>query len=367
MPHQKSRPQKLATLSAAGLLLVACASTPPAPPPFNPAQSAAEQADSFIAGNETKYTKGINKVAITACNVMFAETSGASASTSPGLFGNTNRAESKVTVLYTMVGLSDADMQKITDRVCHNAEEKLKSQGFELATLDEMQKNSTFMELQKSGKASPFIYNSGQTKYKVFTRTGESIFDPRYIGMVSGLGQAFKAASGKSSVQYEAQIMDQLKASAININVLIDFAALQSDGSKSLGGLADKNTANVTGKVEMSVAGEFRVKTNVDMKCWERLGKRECDNSKQSSYAAYRPVNLEDTFYESIKDTTTVTDSVVSGVTKALSFLAGGQSTDITRYQVDVVPATFETVSDKAINGFMDMALVKLAADKNAE
>ena len=186
------------------------------------------------------------------------------------------------------------------------------------------------------------------------------MFDERYIGTASGLGQAFKAAKGTSAGQYEARIMDEFKADAVNLNILVDFAELQSSGNKATS-VAQRNTAEVKGSVGLSVTGQMRVKISEGMKCWERFGKRECgpDATRWPAYATKRPVFTGEKFYKQVVNATTTGDKVGSALVSGLAMLGGGTKMDITRYNVEVDPKVFETVSRRSIDGFVDMVAVR--------
>jgi hypothetical protein len=308
--------------------------------------------------------------------VMFAQTSSASASTGGGLFseaGGQKRVEAKVSVYYTLVGVSDKDMQRMTDEICAEAETALKEAGFTVADKAALAKSPSYAALQKAGRASPFEYKGGagggQSLYKVFAPGGSTVSDERYIGTASGLGQAFKAAKGTSASQYEARVMDELGADAANINVLIDFAELTSSGQgAAAGGLASRDNAEVKGKVVLSVTGQVRVKISDGMKCWERFGKRECmsDADKWPSFATKRPVTTGETFYRKISDATTTGDKVGSALVSGLASLAGGTTVDVTRYNVDVDPKVFEKIGRVSVDGFLDMAAASAAGAKAA-
>ncbi len=362
---------RLTAAICAALVFAACAGKKAAPPPaYDPAKAAEAQAASFIAPadkNSDKNMKAAKKLAVTSCNVMFAQTSSASASTSAGLFGNaggTKRVEAKVSVYYTLVGIDDKALQRMTDAICEDAEGKLKKAGFTLVPKSDLAKNAAYQELQKAGRASPFEYKGGagggQSVYKVFAPGGSTVFDERYIGTVSGLGQAFKAAKGTSAAQHEARIMDELQADAVNINILVDFAELQSSGNKATG-VASRNTAEVSGTVGLSVTGQMRVKIVEGMKCWERFGKRECgpDARKWPSYATARPVFTGEKFYKQVVNATTTGDKVGSALVTGLAMLGGGTKMDVTRYNVEVDPKVFESVSRRSIDGFVDMVAIR--------
>src|SRR5690606_6808057 len=118
---------------------------------------------------------------------------------------NDNRVEAKVSVYYTLVGITEKDMQNMTDAICANAETKLKNAGYTLVPKAELDKNEAIVELRKSGRKSPFEYKSASSgshsRYLVFAPSGHTVFDERYIGTTAGLGQAFKAAKGASAGQ----------------------------------------------------------------------------------------------------------------------------------------------------------------------
>lgn len=365
---------RLAAVAALGAFLSGCAATAPKTPVFDPAGNLQAQAATFIADNgKTKYLKGIKKVAVTGCNVLFAENSSASAGTEGGLFstaGGVSRSEATVSVLYSMAGLSDADMQRMTNQICADAEKRLAAAGFDVLPTAVLAKNEAFQQLLTAGKASPFNYKSpgkgSRTTYKVFAPTGYTVYDARYIGVAAGLGQAFKAAGGNSAAQLETRIMKQLDVSAVSVNVLVDFAQLQSDGGAKGFRLASKDSAEVKHGVNLGVTGQIDFKPNAEMKCWKRFGKDECMlNVVPPAFSSKQPVTTSEQFYKAVVNATTTGDKAAAAFTKGLSMLAaagglsGTSSVDITRYRVDVEPAQFERVSRKGIDGFMDMVFVQ--------
>lgn len=352
---------KAAIFLSVAFLMTACGGKTPPPQPYNPAAEAASQADLFVAEQSKKHMKKVNKVAITACNVLFAQTTSASASTGAGLFDNSNRAEARVSVVYTLEGLNGSQMQAIADRFCQRAEAKLADAGYQVVPHKQMLEHEAFKKLQQAGKPSPYEFKVGPATYQVYSRSGGSIFDERYIGTASGLGQAFSAMGGNAAWQQEAVSLEQAGVTGVNINLLLDFAALQSSGDGR--GIASQNSAEVTSRVELSVSGELKFKPHDELDCWNRFGKRECmvNASKQPKFHTYRPVNIDDRFYKSIENATTTGDKVTAGVTKALSMLGGGSSVDVTRYKVTVDPARFEAAAQKAVDGMIAMSLAKAA------
>ena len=110
------------SVSGAMVLVTACASSPEAPPRFDVAASLESQIDTFVYADKAtrKRMKSVNTLALTGCNVLFATRTRASASTGSGMFGevgNTVRSEAKISQIYTLEGLTDADMQAMAASV----------------------------------------------------------------------------------------------------------------------------------------------------------------------------------------------------------------------------------------------------------
>ncbi len=355
--------------------LVGCGSSPKSAPTFDPGADARAQAATFISSNgKEQYLRGVKKVAVTGCNVLFAETSSASSETSGGLLGaptGYSRVDTKVSVLYSMSGISDADMQAFTNDICADAERRLQSAGFDIVPTSVLMQNASFKALLESGRSSPFHFKApgkgSSTKYKVFAPTGYTVYDPRYIGTAAGLAQAFKAAAGTSAEQNELRVVDELGAAGVNINILIDFAALQGTGKANL--FVRSDTAEVKHGVNLGITGSIQFKPNEELDCWDRFGKRECmlKSTKSPIFVSKQPVTTSEAFYQSVVDSTTTGDKITSGVSKALSVLSAmggidGTSRDVTRYTVNVEPAQFTKVSRDGVNGFLDMAFLTARA-----
>lgn len=363
------------TLPAAALLalMTGCATMAPPAPTYDANASAASQADAFIKATNDKHMAGVKKVGVTSCNVMFGMTSGASAATSGGIFsdtGDTRRVDTRVVVTYAMKGIEENALQQLANEACDNAEKQLASAGFEVVPHATVKANQHYQAFHEGGRASPFEYKGGgDTRYLVLARDGETISDTRYIGTARGLGQAFKAAAGSSAEQHEGRLIKDLEITAVNINILIDFAKMQSDGHKTWGGLGNKDSAEVNAKIQLASRGDLRFKPVTKQKCWKRFGKEECmiNLNHQPVFATQQAVTSNASFYSSIDDVTKTSEKIMAGASKAIATLSalGGissSSTDITRYQVNVIPASYKTEQQKLSGGLVGMAAVKAAA-----
>lgn len=367
--------------SAVVLLVSACATAPEAPPKFDASSSLESQVDTFVYADKAtrKRMKSVNTLALTGCNVLFATRTGASASTGSGMFGetgNTIRSEARVSQIYTLEGLTDADMQVMADRICADAEKSLARAGYAVKPHAEFRGHPEQVALAASGRAAPLKHSvgSGGTKqeYRVFTRTGETVHGAAYLGTAGGLAQAFKSAGGNSSWNHETRLMQELGADSVQIDVMVDFATVESSGNASATQIANTNRASVSGDARLSISGQMRIVPLADLDCWERFGKKECgpmyDMAKVTSQLG---LSHDEPFYDSLVDATTTGDKVASGVTKALSALAmigglgGTSSSEVTRYTVTVNPDTYGRVASAATVSFLDMAVLAAKREGN--
>lgn len=350
-------------------------------PDYNASGSAAGQAGTFIEASNEKHMKGVNKVGVLSCNVMFGMTSAASASTSGGFragadraTGTISRSDVKVTVTYTVDGVEDSELQRIADAACADAETQLAGAGFQVVPLATLRANPNYRKIQEGGRPSPFEYKEkrGGTRYLVLARTGETVTDSRYTGAGQGFAQSFKAVAGDATEQLEGQLIKDLGMTGVNINLLVDFASLESDGHKTFAGLANKNSAKVKADIQLAVTGDLRFQPLPAQKCWKEYGKEKCQIklNQQPVFATRQPVASDRPFYTSIDNVTTTGDKVTSGLTKAvgmLSALSGTSSKvarDITRYQVNVMPEVYEAEAVTLSKGLSGMAAAKAASSR---
>jgi hypothetical protein len=359
------------SLAVCAALLGACASTP-STPVFDPQADLQSQAATFITSNKDARKMGdAGKGAVLACNVMFAHRAAAHAGTGGGLFNHsgTTRAEAKVSVFYTLVGLADADYQRMTDAICAKAEQQLVAQGVQLVPRAELEANPQYQALRAAGRETPYDFKppkgDSNARYMVYSAGGATLYDARYIGGMSGLGQAFKAVKGTSAEQMAASVMDQFGADAININLLVDFAELQSSGAARTWQLTDVDKAEVSGTVGLSISGDVSFRLARHMDCWDRFGKRECmvKNGNTPMFSSKLPVLMQEPFYESVVETTTTGDKAAAVLTKGIAILSAmsgvsGTSYDTTRYEVRVNPTQFGDTAVTGAERFVDMALL---------
>lgn len=357
--------KKLTVLFAAGALTAAgCAMLQKPAPKFDPAQSAASQAATFVNVTDGKRAGEINKVAVTSCNVMIGQVTGASSATHGGLGDNSGRVDKKVSSYFYLHGISDEQQQALAEDLCRQAEAQFKTAGFEVVTMADLAGNEHYQKMQAGGKPSPYEHNpGGPTKYKLFAPKGQTITNPQYVGAGKQLSMAFAAAAGNNPAQHETRLMEDLKADAAHVNIYVDFAQVESDQQSGfLSGLTSQNSASVKGQVAMTVRGNVQFLTNESLGCNGKTGDRhECWVRYQGPRFGLKQAMVDQgDFKATVANETTKADGVSNAFSSAVGFLAAaaggnGLSGSVKRTGVTVEPQNFSATAKKLYGYVIDM------------
>lgn len=333
-------------------------------PTYDPAATPQSQTATFIKPDGIKLMSGIKKVFIGECNVLFGETTSASAGTSSGMFeSNAGTVQKTVRSIYYLKGLTDEQMQSMANGICNDAEARLKAAGYEVVDRTSLMANPAYAKMTANGKKSPYEYKvGGNTTYKIYAANGASVFNFAYLGTGGGLKMAMQAASGNAPMFGEGLLVDEYQAASVKINALLDFSEVASNNSK-WDKWAGKDSAEVKGKVKFAVNGNVVIIPPATVKCGKRFSNKECvNNGKFVKFGLKLPVTSDDKFYTDISDATTKGDKIAGAVTGAIGMLAAmaggaGSAASIKRTNVTVDPSAYEAVAKKAVGNFLDMAL----------
>lgn len=333
-------------------------------PTYDPGATPQSQAATFIGAQSPKLAADVKKVFISECNVLFGETTAASAGTSTGMFeSGAGQVQKKVSSIYYLKGLTDENMQSMANNICNEAEAKLKAAGYEVVDRSALTANPAYVKMTANGKKSPYEYKvGGNTTYKIFAANGASVFNMAYLGTGGGLKMAMQAASGNAPMFGEGLLVDEYQAASVKINALLDFSEVASNNSK-WDKWAGKDRAEVSAKVKFAVNGNIAIVPPSTVKCGKRFGNKECvNNGKFAKFGLKLPVTSDEKFYVSIADATTKGDKIAGAVTGAIGMLAAmagghGSAASVSRTNVTVEPTAYEAVAKKAVGNFIDMAL----------
>lgn len=348
-------------VAAASLFLTGCAGMGKPMPKFDPAQSAASQAATFVNVTNPKAKSQIGRVAITQCNVVVADMTGGVSSTDAGIFGETRgRQDKKVSVYYYLRGISDDQLQAMTEQACEGAAASLKAAGFDVVPAAEVAASEHYVKLHEGGKTPHPFDPPGGAKFKIFVPKGQKMVDLHYMTTGGGLKLAFAAAAGNTPMHHENRLMNELKADAVHVSMKIDFAQVQGDQKGFLSTLARKDTASVSATTDLVVTGRVDAITHESLKCWERFGKQECaSNGKTPVFTLKYPLVSTGAVIE-VKDETTKGDKVGSAISGGLSMLAAmsgsrGTAMSVTRKGVVVDPAKYTQAAKQSMSQFIEM------------
>ena len=352
------------SLATASLLLAACASAPKAPPAFNSAASPQAQAKEFIEGRNKQGNNGVQKVALTTCQVAFATHQAGSSQTSGHFFDSRdNTVEAKISQHYYLKGVSDEQLQDIANNMCAEGERQIRAAGFDVMPFSQVQQTAEYQELYATGKPSPFKTKINKTEYTVVAPTGYAVTDEsttnRAAGGFGGIANAFKQAGGANASSKEATLGFKLGVAPARLMYTVDVASI-TQNEKGLMGM--NKTALVEGKVNLQVGGVFMLIPLDGMsKRSPRDETRFYTVNAMPTYVSKQPIVSDEVFYSSVEDATTTGDKLADGFSKVMGIataLAGGTgfSSDTTRYDVNVKPEAFSALATKHAGNFAAMA-----------
>jgi hypothetical protein len=348
--------------AASSMFLTGCAGLGAKPAPkFDLDQPAASQAATFINVTNPKNKGQVGRVAVTSCNMVVADMAGGVSQTDAGLFGETRgRNDKKISMYLYLRGISDEQLQAMTDEACASAEAALKSSGLEVVPRSEFASNEHYLKLHEGGKSPVTFDPPGGEKYKIFVPKGQKMVDMRYLTTGGGLKLAMAAAAGNTPANHKGRLMDELKADDVHISLKINFGAVEGDKKGFLSSVARKDTAEVKATTDVIITGRVEVVTNESLKCWERFGKKECmGNGKHPQFALKYPINVPGAVIE-VKDETTKGDKIGGAISGGLSMLAAmsgsrGTAMSTTRKGVVVDPAKYAAGVKRAAASMAEM------------
>ena len=346
-------------------LLVGCAAgsaDKPPPPPYNPTADSRSQSAEFIAANNEKKRGSSNKLALTSCNVVFGVRTGGNSSTHSGMFEPTaGTLQAKIVQWYELEGVSDAQMQSITDRICADAEQQLQQAGFELMPQAQLMATSQYQELAAKGRPGPVEWEVAKSEYKVFAPTGRTVFDQRFDSGAKGIANIFKAATRSNPDALEGKLVNELGITGAHVDYIVDFASVagRDDSKGFLGRMAGQDQAEVTSTVELAISGSLKLVTPESINC-HKLG---CDtyHTMWPAYKSSRPLLAGSNFYTDVVDAESTAGKVAEGFATALGWLtamAGGSGAkyNLSKWAVQADPARYASLAEQYSQHFVTMA-----------
>lgn len=319
-----------------------------------PAGISKADAEAVLKATNAKRAAGVDKLAITSCNVLFGTETSANSETQAG-FGEPSqgRVDAFVSSTYELLGVDADAMQAMTETICADAEAQLATR-YTVIPAAELAANPAFQRLHAGGKPTPFVLQRADAKYAVYAPAGQSIVDLMYqnstetmAGKLATFGAIAKTiASGGGSESDEGVLLHALGASGARINVMVDFAKQKSNKVKGfLGKIAGNDTAKVDTQLQLSVSGFVRMTPNEMLKSYAG-GTVLVDGTDYVRFTTKAPLKASSNAVLAVRD-------IQTGGSKAgevgANLLAGAMAlsgiststTSIERNGVDVDPALY--------------------------
>lgn len=308
-----------------------------------------------------KLAKGVKRVAIIGCNVVFGTKTSASAKTQAGFGEPTKgRVDAVVNSSYELQEIDDAAMRAITDSVCADAAGAFKAAGLDVVPAATVTSHPDFARFQAAGKPTPYEWTNSGSKYKVMSPAGFGMTGTTYISTWDTFGLASKGMSGEGNpAQIRGGLVKSLDAALADINIMVDFAKQESNNAKGFfGKLAGNSEAKVESKVSLSVSAFVQFQTKEDLYCAGEL----CYVSPTPSnlrvltkepIAAKRDVVVKITDLKTNLNRADEVAANVLGVLVALAGKSGGTSTSVEKWGVVVDPTAYATAVREISSGFL--------------
>lgn len=312
-----------------------------------PALPSVAEAAQWLKADKVKKGAGIDRLAITSCNVLFGIETSADAETQRGFGDTSQRMEARVYAKYSLLGMSPEALQTLAEQICDDSRQSFATAGYTVLPASEVSANPEFVRLHAKGKPVPYAYEHAGSKYINHAPPGEQVIDPVYLNRMHGLGAAFGSMSTDGPLFIEGSLLNNLSASSAHINIMVDFAKPESSNARGLlGKLAGSDTASVNAGLQLSVSGFVTLHPLSNIECNNGLCVGFSDASRIPRFATKLPMRSEINPVQELRDLQSKAEKsgeLAVNVLGGLMALAGqgGGSANITHQGVVVEPAIY--------------------------
>jgi hypothetical protein len=213
---------------------------------------ASARAPQWVTASDLAALKGLHRVAVPQFTVEFVTSDNVTAQTSG--FAAAGRAST--TGYYKLVGVAEADFQKLAEQAYADLVSQLQASGLEVVPASEVQAAPTWRKLAAAGKALPSRSDSavtvappGMALYGLNSAQAATA-KPGLFGALSAIGAGFGAAGASiDNIALQKELGD---AALVEVALRLHFAQLDSNTKGFFGRLG--STAEVSAKVHAVVA-----------------------------------------------------------------------------------------------------------------
>lgn len=248
---------QLITASALALTVAACGSSG-GPKAFDASQSPAAAAERYVKTWHTGDLKGVRQVAIPYFQIEFFTRSGASAQA----WRSSDQASSQSSVSYKLVGISDADLQAMTDQLYAKLIADMRAIGVEVIPPPTLRAQPAYQALERMAETkNPFegerSRRGASQSSRVFSATGVPLYlDPgdgtSPIGIFGTLGRALNTPQLR-----EEELAKALKVPVLRVRYSVDFADLVGKASAMETAFGSSANTSITSRFGVGVEPTF--------------------------------------------------------------------------------------------------------------
>lgn len=220
-----------------------------------PGTDLAAQAAEMVVVQKPEKIAGHTKYALTGFTVEFQVL----ARDSDIQFGNTKSSNVKL----HMEGVSQADMQAITDQVYAHFLEQVKAQGIELVLPADLAGNPDWESVAKMGKGPSYEMTGENDKLLMLAPTGRTLVYPHPDEQAARLGWGVSGLRGLSQgtlPQAEIKLAKGLGVPLMKVHYVVKFGG----ASAEVAGMSTKQSAKVAGMILGDGQSAISIRTDKD-------------------------------------------------------------------------------------------------------
>lgn len=214
--------------------------------PYNFAAPPAAQSAQYVESVRTSNIKDVKKVGIVNFTVEFALYKSAQAS--GGGYRNPTTGEVQTRSISVEKAIPPPDvaaLQALTDRLYQSVQADLRQMGIEVVPFDVLKATPNFAGLAPAQHASPWLTDTKDTQSVFMAPSAMPLYmdNPARADFLQGLGMSFGTNTRMKEVMMTYDLKQEVHL--LSVNMVVDFATVQSSGNSFSAYGARASGANV--------------------------------------------------------------------------------------------------------------------------
>jgi hypothetical protein len=297
-----------------------------------------------ITDTATAKFKDIKRAAISSFQVEFVTKGGASARSQE--IGKKGSASTSMQM--TLVGLTAADFQAITDKLHADFVKDLTAMNIEVVPTEKIIASAHYQKMAASGKVAPAETRTSSTWSTVYAPQGLGVYGKGSSSNAIGMFAGFSAFSEvTSTLTPNIELSKELDASLFIVRLVVNFVDMKSSDSSWFS--RNSGEAKVSWAVGPAIAaGESSLNINTQ------------GHNTNMTLAA--PIFIDGAAFKEIKDTSSIIGNV--GLAVLSLAIGGGHSSQAIEKEAVADPEKYRTLVGAGLGGVREMFMGKFSAAK---